>query len=250
MCNLCSLTLHHTLLDIRIVGGPSPIEGRVEIFNRLIANPFGNRPVFPKQWGTICKEFWVVQEAQVVCRTLGYQGAQPSYDTYVPGEGIVWLAFLSCSGSEQYLVDCPHAEGANIQPWECPNHSYDAGAICSGLLLCIYNKCYTFIVIIPDPIQLRLRGSRHENVGRIEIYRDDQWGTVCAGIGRTEATIICQQLGYDDYIDVVDGGVYGFGIGPSYNIHCNGTESSIAECNITNCTGEGSMGVICRGNNH
>jgi len=88
--------LHHTLIDIRIVGGPSPREGRVEIFNCLIANPFGNCPVFPKQWGTICKEFWVVQEAQVVCRTLGCQGAQPSYDTYVPGEGIVWLAFLSC----------------------------------------------------------------------------------------------------------------------------------------------------------
>ena len=107
-------------------------------------------------------------------------------------------------------------------------------------------------VLVPmiEPIQLRLRGSRHENAGRIEIYRDDQWGTVCAGIGRTEATIICQQLGYDDYTDVVDGGVYGFGVGPSYDIVCNGTESSISDCNITNCTGEGSVGVICRGNDH
>lgn len=105
---------------------------------------------------------------------------------------------------------------------------------------------YAFI----DPIQLRLRGSRHENLGRIEIYRDDDWGTVCAGIGRTEATIICQQLGYDEYIDVVDGGVYGFGIGPSYNVRCNGTERTVDECNITNCTREGSVGVICQGNIH
>ena len=50
--------------------------------------------------------------------------------------------------------------------------------------------------------ELRLvRGSATSysyNSGRLEIYMNGRWGTICndADFGRTEATVACQQLGW------------------------------------------------------
>ena len=46
---------------IRIVGGPTPWEGRVEVF-------LGN------QWGVICDDDWQDVDAEVVCRQLKFPG--------------------------------------------------------------------------------------------------------------------------------------------------------------------------------
>ena len=45
--------------DIRLVGGTSELEGRVEFCNS-------------NQWGTVCDDAWGVPDATVVCRQLGF----------------------------------------------------------------------------------------------------------------------------------------------------------------------------------
>jgi hypothetical protein len=45
-------------LKIRIAGGISPLEGRVELFDGA-------------KWGAICAENWGIEEAVVACRQLG-----------------------------------------------------------------------------------------------------------------------------------------------------------------------------------
>ena len=47
---------------------------------------------------------------------------------------------------------------------------------------------------------VRLQGGAYSNEGRVEVYCNGQWGTICStGFGTTDANTICKQLGYDNY---------------------------------------------------
>ena len=46
--------------DIRLVGGASNLEGRVEICDS-------------NTWGTVCDDFWGTADANVVCGQLGFR---------------------------------------------------------------------------------------------------------------------------------------------------------------------------------
>lgn len=58
---------------------------------------------------------------------------------------------------------------------------------------------------------IRLAGSSNSSTGRLEIYYNSQWGTVCQNnFGFPEANVACRELGYSG----ANG--YGSGINSKY----------------------------------
>ena len=74
--------------DIRLVGMDYPNQGRVEIYG-------------DSRWGAICHDdSWDIDDADVVCRRLGYNGALQShvYTDYGRSDGPTYLADVACNG--------------------------------------------------------------------------------------------------------------------------------------------------------
>jgi hypothetical protein len=99
--------------------GPSRSNGtgRVEVY-------------YNGRWGTICDNYWDINDARVVCRQLGYQytvRALRGYD--VPdGAGQIWLNYVRCTGRERNLNSCSHNGWRN----HTCGHYKDAGVECSS----------------------------------------------------------------------------------------------------------------------
>ena len=114
------LKLHEVAEEgaVRLVGGPTPLEGRVEIF-------------FFHQWGTVCNDNWDLADATVVCHQLGYLRAVGALAStiYGAGSGPSWYSNVECTGTEMSLTEC--SSHFTLSGNACP-HSQDAGVVCSS----------------------------------------------------------------------------------------------------------------------
>jgi len=74
--------------DIRLVGGSSNYEGRVEVCHN-------------NEWGTVCMDFWDTNDGTVACRPLGFSSQVINTTaSFGPGAGPIWLDDLRCSRAE------------------------------------------------------------------------------------------------------------------------------------------------------
>ena len=106
-----SVLCNYGVTDVRINGGKK--FGRVEI---LIGG----------QWGTICDHKWDMNDATVVCRQLGFRGADKAHGgaTYGQGSGTIHRNLVRCNGDEKSLLDCPYGSSRYC------SHADDAGVDC------------------------------------------------------------------------------------------------------------------------
>ena len=102
---------------VRLTDGGAPNQGRVEI------NVAG-------VWGTVCDDWWDINDAHVVCRMLNLSAATaaPSRAAFGEGRGPIWLDNLHCTGNENSLLDCSHY---GLGSHDC-RHTEDAGVVCGS----------------------------------------------------------------------------------------------------------------------
>lgn len=63
------------------------------------------------QWGRVCDHEWHFSDAEVVCRQLGFPGAERSTCCgfyFGKGSGPPLMANVRCTGKESSIFHCPH----------------------------------------------------------------------------------------------------------------------------------------------
>ena len=60
------------------------------------------------EWGTVCDDGWDLNDAQVVCRQLGFGPAVAARNQQCNGQ--IWTINMNCTGTEQTFEDCLHSE--------------------------------------------------------------------------------------------------------------------------------------------
>ncbi|NXE60026.1 NETR protein, partial [Calcarius ornatus] len=153
-------------------------EGRVEVYH-------------DGKWGTICDDQWDDRDAEVVCRQLGLSGTPKalSWAHYGQGSGPILLDEVQCSGNELSLDQCKKSD------WGQQNcdHIEDAGVSCDPFTGTDVRLCQSDVV----EGTVRLAGGRSPSEGRVEVYYNGDWGTVCDdGWTDLAAQVVCRQLGF------------------------------------------------------
>ncbi|XP_062511758.1 deleted in malignant brain tumors 1 protein-like [Corticium candelabrum] len=102
--------------DVRLVNGYTANAGRVEIYHN-------------GEWGGVCADGWDLNDANVVCKQLGYSRAR-TLSSHGQGCGRLWMSNINCQfGRYSRLDDCTFS-GWDVR--SC-NHSGYADAICDLL---------------------------------------------------------------------------------------------------------------------
>ncbi|EHB18643.1 Scavenger receptor cysteine-rich type 1 protein M130 [Heterocephalus glaber] len=239
--------------EMRLANGKSSCEGRVEL------KVFG-------VWGSLCGSHWNMEDAHVLCQQLkcGIALSTPEGAHFGREHGQAWRHIFHCNGTEEHMGDCPvTALGASL----C-SEGQVASVICSGnqsqrLLPCNSSSLMPTSSTSPQESAVTCLESNHIRLvdgpgrcaGRVEVYHEDSWGTICDDSWELgDAHVVCRQLGCGVAINATGSAHFGEGTGPIWldEINCNGKEAHIWQCHSHgwgqhNCRHKEDAGVICSG---
>ncbi|XP_067092741.1 neurotrypsin isoform X1 [Osmerus mordax] len=208
----------------RLIGGSSVKSGRLEVY-------------LNGQWGAVCDTHWTDRDASVICKQLGFGeiGTALQHSYFGPGSGLFHYERLGCRGNENTLLEC---RSRKFVTSDC-NHGNEAGVVCA----------------VPEGngAPLRLVGGLEEFEGRVEVYHDGRWGTICDDQwDDVNAEVVCRQLGLGGVPKAWTWAHFGQGSGPIFldGVQCTGNELSLEECPHNNweqhnCDHMEDAGVSC-----
>ena len=78
---------------------------------------------------------------------------------------------------------------------------------------------------------IRLVGGPNASSGRVEVWHERKWGTVCDDSwDDADAAVVCRMLGYSGGVQMHSGFTTGAGKIWLDEVECEGTESDLAQC--------------------
>nr|XP_022287642.1 uncharacterized protein LOC111100229 isoform X1 [Crassostrea virginica]XP_022287725.1 uncharacterized protein LOC111100229 isoform X1 [Crassostrea virginica] len=223
--------LHNSAADVivRLSGGRNKFEGRLEVLQN-------------GEWGTVCYHPFQTKNkkiSDVICRSLRFPWrASEAYccAPYGIDSGPIWIDQVTCLGNESGLEHC----------------DYNA----SGMNSCSHHDDF-YISCIPDnENSIRLVGGANLYEGRLEVYHNGVWGTVCDDDNDNDtkvSDVVCRSLGISwKTSESYPQAKYGKGAGPIWldDLNCLGSESSIDECDhrgwgVSNCRHYEDLSIRC-----
>ncbi|XP_029315857.1 lysyl oxidase homolog 3B isoform X4 [Cottoperca gobio] len=194
-------------------------------------------------WAQICDLGWTIKNTHVVCGMLGFPHERKVnknfYKLYLERQkNHFHVHSVACTGTEIHLAACPLEFSKR-----------NATSTCEGGMAAV-------VSCMPGPLfiqssglkkkpkisnNVRLKGGARVGEGRVEVLKDNEWGTVCDDRWNLQsASVVCRELGFGTAKEALTGARMGQGIGPIYmnEVKCLGQEKSIWNCPFKNITSD------------
>ncbi|XP_061108988.1 lysyl oxidase homolog 3A-like isoform X2 [Conger conger] len=196
---------------------------------------------YKEGWTQICNVGWTSKNSRVICGMMGFPNEKKTkknlYKMLTNHQVNYRIHSVACMGNEVHLSICSmEISKANVS------------IPCQGgkpvVVSCIPGLLFSQISGKKPKIKqatVRLKGGWKVGEGRVEVLKNNAWGTVCDDRWNLQsASVVCRELGFGTAKEALTGARMGQGMGPIHitEVLCSGQEKSLWKCPFKNITSE------------